>query len=89
MGSVVYTAMLNDRGGIEADITVTRLAIDEYMIVTSSATATRDMNWIKTNIPKGAHCFLTDVTSSYAVLGVMGPKSRELYVFRICPSIGT
>ena len=78
VGSVVYTAMLNDRGGIEADITVTRLAIDEYMIVTSSATATRDMNWIKTNIPKGAHCFLTDVTSSYAVLGVMGPKSREL-----------
>ena len=77
-GTVVYTAMLNDRAGIEADVTVTRLEIDKYMIVTSSSTATRDMRWIKNNIPDGAHCFVTDVTSSYAVLGLMGPKSREL-----------
>jgi 4-methylaminobutanoate oxidase (formaldehyde-forming) len=78
VGTVVYTAMLNNRAGIEADVTVTRIETDKYLIVTSSSTATRDMTWIKRNIPENAHCFVTDVTSSYAVLGVMGPNSREL-----------
>ncbi len=77
-GRVVYTAMLNNRGGIEADLTVTRMAQDRYLIITSGATATRDFGWIKGHIPVGPHAFLTDVTSAYAVLGVMGPRSREL-----------
>ena len=77
-GTVVYTAMLNDRAGIEADVTVTRIENDKYMIVTSSSTATRDLRWIKSHIPQSAHCFVTDVSSSYAVLGVMGPDSRQL-----------
>ena len=77
-GAVVYTAMLNERGGIEADLTVTRTAPDAYMIVTSGATATRDFHWVRSHIPGDAHAFLTDVTSAYAVLGVMGPGSRDL-----------
>ena len=77
-GTVVYTAMLNERGGIEADLTVTRTAEDQYLVITSGATATRDFEWISRHIPSDAHAFLTDVTSGYAVLGVMGPRSREL-----------
>jgi 4-methylaminobutanoate oxidase (formaldehyde-forming) len=77
-GRVVYTSMLNDRGGIEADLTVTRLAEDSYMVVTGGAGERRDFHWIEQSIPDGAQAFLTSVTSAYAVLGVMGPKSREL-----------
>ena len=77
-GSAVYTAMLNERGGIEADLTVTRLADDTYLIVTVGATATRDLAWVRGHIPPGAHAVATDVTSAYAVLGVMGPRSRDL-----------
>ncbi len=78
VGKVVYTQLLNDRGGIEADLTVTRLARDKYFVVTPGATATRDFDWIQRHIRDGANCVLTDVTSSYSMLGVMGPKSREL-----------
>lgn len=76
--TVVYTAMLNERGGIEADLTVTRVAEDRYLIITSGSTANRDFNWIDRHIPSEAHVFLTDVTSAWAVLGIMGPRSREL-----------
>ena len=78
VGRVVYTAMLNERGGIEADLTVTRLSEDRFLIVTSGGSATRDSNWITKNTPEDAHAVLTDVTSAYAVLGVMGPRSRDL-----------
>ena len=77
-GLVVYTSMLNDRGGIEGDLTITRLSGDRYLIITGAATATRDFGWIEGHIPEGTHAFLTDVTSAYAVLGLMGPGSREL-----------
>lgn len=77
-GRVVYTSLLNDRGGIEADLTVTRIEEGRFLIVTSGATSTRDFGWINANIPSDAHAFLTDVTSADAVLGVMGPQSREL-----------
>jgi 4-methylaminobutanoate oxidase (formaldehyde-forming) len=70
--------MLNRHGGIEADLTVTRLCEDRYMVVTGGAGERRDFHWIEQSIPDGAHAFLTNVTSAYAVLGVMGPKSREL-----------
>ncbi|MFQ5985508.1 MAG: FAD-dependent oxidoreductase, partial [Alphaproteobacteria bacterium] len=78
VGKVVYTAMLNENGGIECDLTVTRLAEDRYFIVTSAAVVTHDFDWIRRHIPEDAHAVLTDVTSAYAVLGVMGPRSREV-----------
>ena len=78
VGKVVYTAWLNERGGFESDQTVTRLAEDAFLIVTSVTSQTRDFIWLKRNIPDGAHATLTDVTSGTAVLGVMGPGSRDL-----------
>ena len=77
-GRVVYTAMLNEQGGIESDLTVTRMAEDAYMVVTSGATQTRDFEWIRRHIPEGAHAFLSDLSSAYSVLGLMGPRSRDL-----------
>jgi 4-methylaminobutanoate oxidase (formaldehyde-forming) len=77
-GRVVYTAMLNDRGGFESDLTVTRLAGDAYLIVTGSAQGTRDLDWIRRHLPAGARATITDVTGASAVLGLMGPRSREL-----------
>ena len=78
VGRVVYTSMLNQRGGIESDLTVTRTGEDRYLVITSGTSAVRDFEWINRNIPTEIHAFVTDVTSSYAVLGVMGPRSREL-----------
>jgi 4-methylaminobutanoate oxidase (formaldehyde-forming) len=77
-GRVVYTMMLNNRGGIEADLTVTRLAEDAYMIVSGGGGESRDFHWISGSIQDGSQAFLTNVTSAYAVLGLMGPNSREL-----------
>jgi sarcosine dehydrogenase len=77
-GHLVYTQMLNARGGIECDLTVARLARDQYYIVTGTGFATHDFDWIARSIPEGLDARLIDVTSSYAVLSVMGPKSREL-----------
>ncbi len=77
-GRVVYTLWLNERGGIEADLTVTRLAEDDYLVVTAGATAVRHRQWLERNLPDGARVAVTDVSSAYAVLGVMGPNSRAL-----------
>jgi glycine cleavage system aminomethyltransferase T/glycine/D-amino acid oxidase-like deaminating enzyme len=78
VGRIVYTQWLNERGTIEADLTVTRLAEDSYLILISPAIHTRVETWLKRNIPPDAHVFVTDVTSGYACLNVQGPKSRQL-----------
>jgi 4-methylaminobutanoate oxidase (formaldehyde-forming) len=83
-GRIVYTQMLNARGGIECDLTVTRLADDAFLIVTIAAAATHDADWIRRGIA-GARATLTDVTSAFTVLGVMGPRSREL-LSRLTPA---
>ena len=77
VGRVVYTQWLNERGGIEADLTVTREAEDSWLIVSSCATQTRDFAWLCRSIPQDAHAVAVDVSSAYAVLGLMGPESRE------------
>ena len=78
VGKVVYTQLLNQRGGIEADLTVTRLARDKFFIVTAGATETRDQDWIERHLAPEDRAVLTNVTSAYAMLGVMGPNSRQL-----------
>ena len=78
VGRIVYTQWLNERGGIEADLTVTREAEDSYLIVSSCATQTRDFLWLSRSIPPDAHAVALDVSSAHAVLGLMGPGSREL-----------
>lgn len=77
-GRLVYTQMLNARGGIECDLTVARLAADRYYIVTGTGFATHDLDWIRRNIPAGLNVQAVDVTSAYGTLSVMGPNSREL-----------
>lgn len=78
VGTSVYTGVLNARGGYESDLTVMRLGVEKFLIVTGSAQAIHDADWIVKNIPSDAHAILTDVTSSYAVLALMGPRSRDL-----------
>ncbi len=78
VGRSVYTGMLNARGTYESDVTVTRTAPDEYLIVSSAATTERDKDHIRKNLPEGANAHLVDATSSYAVFGVMGPRSRDV-----------
>ncbi|RUW56235.1 MULTISPECIES: FAD-dependent oxidoreductase [unclassified Mesorhizobium] len=78
VGTSVYTGVLNARGGYESDLTVMRLGAEKFLIVTGSAQAVHDADWIVKNIPADAHAILTDVTSSYAVLALMGPRSRDL-----------
>ncbi|TBC75405.1 FAD-dependent oxidoreductase [Rhizobium leguminosarum] len=76
VGSLIYTQMLNDKGGIECDVTVARIAENEYYIVTGTGFATHDFDWIARNIPAAMHAELVDVTSAYSVLSLMGPNSR-------------
>ena len=80
-GISVYTTWLNERGGIESDLTVNRLDEDRFLVVTAFSSQIRDADWIARNTPADARVAVTDVTSSWAVLGVFGPRSREI----LCP----
>ena len=77
-GRVVYTGMLNARGTYESDVTVTRLSATDYLVVSSAATTERDQDHIRRHLTPGSTTVIVDVSSSYAVLGVMGPASRTL-----------
>ncbi len=77
VGKIVYTQFLNSRGGIEADVTVTRLGETSYIVVTPAATVQRELHWMRKN--RGDHqIVLMDMTSAEGVLAVMGPNSRQL-----------
>ena len=78
IGRCVYTQFLNPRGGIEADLTVTRLAPDRYLVLTAPFTHTHVESWIRNHIPDDAFCVLTDVTDGYAMLNIQGPNARAL-----------
>ena len=76
-GKIVYTQFLNQRGGIEADVTVTRLTETSYLVVTPAATRLADQTWMERH--KGDfRVVITDVTPGEGVLAVMGPNSRAL-----------
>ncbi len=77
-GRIVYTQWLNAKGGIEADLTVTRLATDRFMVVTSAGSHIRDLAHLNEHIPTAAFCSVTDVTSGLPMLGLMGPNARAL-----------
>ena len=78
VGRTVYTGVLNARGTYESDLTVTRTGPTEYLLVSSAATTERDQDHLRRHFPAGSRAEVVDVTSSYAVLGVMGPRSRDL-----------
>lgn len=77
-GSLIYTQMLNRKGGIETDLTVARLGDGSYYLVTGTGFATHDLDWIRRNIPDGLEVEVEDVTSQFAVLVLMGPKARAI-----------
>lgn len=77
-GRVVYTQWLNERGGIEADLTVTRLDETNFLVVTGATQQTRDLAWLRRHTPEGARCATTDITSGLPMIAVMGPGSRAL-----------
>ena len=85
VGKIVYTQFLNKRGGVEADVTVTRLSETAFIVVTPSMTLCRDLAWIKRHMPADAHCVATDITAMECVIPVMGPKARDL-LSRITPT---
>ena len=78
IGRVVYTQFLNERGGIEADVSVTRLAADRFMVVTAAFTATHVRAWLEQHINRPFNCVVTDVSDAWCMLNVQGPRSREL-----------
>lgn len=78
VNKMVYTAMLNARGGFESDLTIIRLADEKFLIVTGSAQTVHDADWINRNIAPNEHAMLTDITGQFTVLSLMGPKAREL-----------
>jgi 4-methylaminobutanoate oxidase (formaldehyde-forming) len=78
VGRIVYTQWLNERGTIEADLTVTRLSVDSYLLVLVDAAQRHVESWLERHIPPEAHLFVTDVTSGYNIISVQGPKSRQL-----------
>jgi 4-methylaminobutanoate oxidase (formaldehyde-forming) len=78
VGSVTYTSMLNLRGGIECDFTVTRLAADRFRIVTGSAFGTHDRGWIAGHLPRDGSAALTELTGAYACIGLFGPRARDI-----------
>ncbi len=78
VGSVIYTQLLNKRGGIESDLTVTRIDHDAFYLVTGTGFITHDFHWIDRHLPKEMNANLTDETDNWAVLSLMGPNARAL-----------
>jgi len=77
-GRIVYTQWLDERGGIIADVTVTRLAEDQYVVISGDTIHRRVPAWIRRQTRDGEFLTVTDVTSGYSLLSVQGPRSREL-----------
>jgi 4-methylaminobutanoate oxidase (formaldehyde-forming) len=78
VGSVVYTQMLNRRGGIECDFTVTRLTEERFLIVTGTAFGNHDLGWIRKHLGDTDDVRVRDITSSHACVGLWGPRARDV-----------
>lgn len=78
VGRLTYTQLLNTRGGIEADLTVARIAEDKFYIVTGTGFRTHDFGWISDHIPPGLNCTLADITEDWGTLSLMGPRARDV-----------
>jgi len=80
VGTVIYTQLCNENGGIEADLTITRLGQDQFYIVTGAGFGTHDADWIRRNLTRNndSSVHLIEVTSGRAVINIAGPKAREV-----------
>jgi len=77
-GVITYTQWMNDRGTLEADLTVTKLNDENFLVVVTDTMVRHAHTWMKRNFPDSAHVFVTDVTSAYGQLNIQGPNSRAL-----------
>jgi len=77
-GRTVYTPFLNERGGYESDLTISRVGDERWFVVTGSAQRVRDADWIRRHTPPGARVRVTDETEAWATLGLMGPRARHV-----------
>jgi 4-methylaminobutanoate oxidase (formaldehyde-forming) len=78
VGRITYTQLLNERGGIECDLTVTRLGDDRFRLVTGTAFARHDLSWIREHAPRDGTVHVADVTSQYVCFGLWGPRARDV-----------
>lgn len=78
IGKVVYTAMLNQNAGIQADLTVTRIGHDKFLVLTGAGVGMRDLEWIRQNAPEDGSVQVEDVTSRYCTIGLWGPNARAV-----------
>jgi glycine cleavage system aminomethyltransferase T/glycine/D-amino acid oxidase-like deaminating enzyme len=88
IGRITYTHMLNQRGGIECDFTVTRLAEDRFFIVTGTAFGNHDLGWIRRHAPEDGSVTVRDVTSSRACIGLWGPMARDILASTTTDDVG-
>ena len=77
-GRTIYTTMLNERGGIESDLTAVRIRTNHYRLYVGTTSLNKDMAWLNRHLQSGERVVLTDSTDAYAVIGLMGPKSAEI-----------
>jgi 4-methylaminobutanoate oxidase (formaldehyde-forming) len=75
---IVYTQWCNERGGVEADLTVIRTSETDFLVITAAATVGRDLGWLRRHVRPDERCTIVDIGNAYAMLGLMGPRSREL-----------
>ena len=78
IGKIIYTHMLNNKGGIETDITINRRREKEFLLISSATMQPRDLNWIKKSITENENVQVSDITSTYTVLSLQGPRSRDI-----------
>jgi glycine cleavage system aminomethyltransferase T/glycine/D-amino acid oxidase-like deaminating enzyme len=78
VGRVVYTSLLDDRGGFRGDLTIMRLGPQRFRVVTGGATGMMDLKWFADQLPGGGSAAIVDLTSSWATLGLWGPRARDV-----------
>ncbi len=78
VGAITYTSLLNQRGGIECDLTVTRLGSQRFWILTGGFGGPHDLAWVRSHLPQDGTVRISDLTSAYCALGVWGPRARDL-----------
>ncbi|MER8678266.1 FAD-dependent oxidoreductase [Mesorhizobium sp. M0037] len=85
IGRIVYTPWLNERGGMESDVTICRTSDEEFLVVTAAVQHIRDLAWLRDHAKGAGHVTVADVSSGYVTLSVMGPRSRDL-LSRVSPA---
>ena len=78
VGSVTYTQLLNHRGGIESDLTITRLAPDRFLLVSGTAFGGHDLAWLRKHLPTDRSVEVRDISSALVCFGIWGPRTRDI-----------